>query len=81
MKDRERERNHAYIYKSALVFLALLLVVFNVYGIVFILPLYLGFSVSYWNSESVESRAGKRKWIAIPFFSALVTFVVLLWLC
>lgn len=69
---------HERLYKTCLIILAALIAVFNVYGVLFLGPVYLLLSISFTRYESGMSQKAKNRWITIPIASALFIILTLI---
>lgn len=65
-------------YKISFISIALLMVVFNIYGVLFLSPVYLVLSISFFRANLELSSSEKTKWAVTPFAVAILIILVVL---
>ncbi len=64
------------LYQACFILLAVLISIFNVYGVLFIGPVYLVLAISYSRMKPELGRKKMNQWIVIPFVCAITIVLI-----
>lgn len=72
------KHNHLKAYKVSFIAIALLIVVYNIYGVLFLTPVYLVLAISFNRAELDLTSAEKSKWAVTPFAVSILIVTIIL---